>query len=124
VIVNVVPVVVTPPADAPPSSSGTAQRVTGITLAGLGLVGIGIGTAFGLSAVAKNDRADDHCTGAGCDPDGISLGERANSDGTISTIAVAAGAAFLVGGAILFFTAPRGGGRARATAAPATFFRF
>lgn len=96
-----------PPRIEAPAPNGNMQRVVGASLAGLGAVGIGVGVGFGLSAIAKNDRADSHCTQAGCDPDGITLGDQANQHGTISTIAFAAGAALIVGGAILFFVAPR-----------------
>jgi hypothetical protein len=97
-----------PKGETPPSSSWPFQRTLGLGLAGVGLVGVGIGTAFGLSAIDKNNFADEHCPEIGCDRDGIAAGERAVEHGTISTIGFIAGGALIVGGAVLFFTASSG----------------
>lgn len=91
----------------PVTVTRTWQRVLGAGLAVVGVGGIAVGTGFGLSAIAKNDRADEHCPTIGCDEEGLRVGETADDHAFISTIAFAAGAALVVGGAILYFTASR-----------------
>lgn len=89
------------------TSSGGLQRGLGLGLAGVGVVGAGLGAFFGLRAISKNDEADAHCPIAGCDPQGLEAADSAKSAGTISTIAFAAGGALIVGGLLLFLTAPK-----------------
>lgn len=112
-----VPVLDFDPAAAPPSdatsreteSTGTTQRVLGVVLAGVGIVGIGMGTFFGLHASSKNDDAAAHCRDTThCDQQGLDLDKQARDSATISTISFIAGGALAVGGAVLYFTAPRG----------------
>jgi serine/threonine-protein kinase len=94
---------------APPVSASSFgwQRGVGLGLAGVGVVGAGLGAFFGLRAISKNNEADTHCPSSGCDPQGLGAADSAKSAGTISTIAFAAGAVFLAGGLVLFFTAPK-----------------
>ncbi len=103
-ILEKAPVAPPPPANEAPPSSGTFQKGLGLGLAGVGVIGVAVGTAFGLSAIKKNDRADAHCPST-CDAEGIAIGERANDHGNISTIGFIAGAVLIAGGAVLFFTA-------------------
>ncbi len=85
------------------------QRVAGIALAALGFAGVGVGAGFGLASKSKHDDARSHCDGANhCDADGLGLREDALRDGTIATVAFAAGGAALVTGAIVWLTAPGG----------------
>lgn len=92
-----------------PSSDGSTQRTIGLVVGGLGVIGIGIGSAFGITAMSKeNDATSHHCTGNYCDPQGVQLGHDAHSAATASTIAFAVGGAALAGGVLLYFTAPRG----------------
>lgn len=100
-----------PPADAPPPDAGdpgATQRTLGLVVGGVGLVGIGVGTVFGLTAIAKNDDAKALCPrGDRCDdPEGVELTEDAKDAATVSNVAFGLGAAALVGGAVLYFTAP------------------
>jgi hypothetical protein len=83
----------------------TWQRVVGGGLMILGVAGVGVGTGFGLAAISKNNDANDHCPGGRCDSQGIDFGHTANQQATISTIGFIGGAVFIVGGAVLFFTA-------------------
>ena len=94
------------------ASRARTQRVAGITVAAAGVVGIGIGAAFGFVSKGKHDDADPHCGGGGgggdsCDATGVALRNDAIHAGNVSTIAFIAGGAALVGGGILFFTAPK-----------------
>jgi hypothetical protein len=95
------------PAEPPPTvtTTRTWQRVLGAGLAAVGVGGIVVGTAYGLSAIKKNDRADFHCGNLGCDPEGIDAGDQARRQSTISTIGFVAGGVFLAAGVIVFFTA-------------------
>jgi hypothetical protein len=97
-----------------PSSSAQTdapgwQRPLGLGLAGLGVVGLGVGAVFGLKAKSTYDGA---FNGGGCDKTtkqcdvgGQNAVIDARNQATLSTVVVAAGAACLVGGAVLFFTA-------------------
>jgi hypothetical protein len=74
------------------------------------VVATGLGVAFGLVAKSKNDEAlePQNCPdSAHCLPRGLELTDDAKSASTVSTISFVAGGALLVGGAVLFFTAPR-----------------
>jgi predicted sugar kinase len=94
--------------DKPQSSSGGTQRTIGIVAVSLGVVGLGVGTYFGLSTSSKWADAKTHCSGLECDRTGVDLAEQAKSAGNISTIAFIAGGVLVAGGAVLYFTAPRG----------------
>jgi hypothetical protein len=95
-----------PPAEE--ASTGRTQRVIGVALAGVGVVGLGLGGFFGLRASSKNDDAASHCRDTThCDQQGLDLDKQAHDAATISTIAFIAGGTALVGGAVLFFTAPK-----------------
>lgn len=90
-------------------SSGTTQRVLGATFAGIGVVGLAFGSIFGAKALSwKSDVAMAHCNAefTACDATGKAEIDRAHSDATISTVAFVVGAVALVGGAIVFFSAP------------------
>lgn len=90
-------------------ASGSTQRTIGLVVGGLGVVGLVVGTAFGLSAMSKeNDATEHHCNANDqCDPQGVQLGKDAHSAATASTIAFAVGGVALAGGVILFLTAPK-----------------
>ena len=130
-------VVIAPPPGGEARSSGSAQRVTGLALGGLGLVGAGLGTWFGLRAKDLHDEAESlHCDPVSCTATGAAMTSDARDNATVSTVAFAVGAAALVAGAILYFTAPSAsraaqgttGGRGLRTArprpAPALWYAF
>jgi hypothetical protein len=88
-------------------SNGKTQRIVGIAVGGVGVVGLALGTVFGLQAKSKNDDASSACPDPSrCSQSGIDLDKKARDAATISTIGFIAGGALLVGGAVLFFTAP------------------
>jgi hypothetical protein len=102
---------VAPPAPPPPSptpSTWSTQKTLALVGGGVGLVGIGVGVVFGLYAVSSQNREKSDCPSAGCP--GLAQGTEdyntAKKDALGSTIAFAAGAVFVAGGAVLWLTAP------------------
>jgi hypothetical protein len=104
----VIPPPAGPPAAAQPIEDGGwgAQRYVGVAAIGVGLAGIGVGTVFGLRARAQNDDSAEHCSGNTCTAAGVALRDDALESATVSTAAFGAAAALLVGGTVLFATAP------------------
>ena len=100
----------TSPAASTATPPGNGARIAGATLVIVGLAGVGVGAGFGIVSKGKHDDAQAHCDGANrCDAVGLGLQDAAFKDGTISTIAFAAGGAALLTGAILWLTAPSHG---------------
>lgn len=104
--------VVTPPPGSPeqPASTGGTQRVIGVVVGAVGVVGLGVGGAF--AAIAKN-RYNDSLPN--CHPDdpnvcnstGVTQRNNARDAGNVATVAASVGAAALVGGLVIWLTAPR-----------------
>jgi hypothetical protein len=96
-----------PVADQTSDEAGNTQRIVAYTLGGAGIVGIGVGSAFGLSAMSKNDESNrEGCDGNACTPAAAEIRKDAQSAGTASTVAFAVGGALLAAGVVVFFTAP------------------
>ena len=76
---------------------------------GLGVVGLGIGGYFALHAKSTYDgaSADGNCTGNECNAAGRQERNDAFSQATIATVAMAIGGGALVGGAVLYWVAPK-----------------
>ena len=91
----------------PESGGSSTQKTLALVAAGVGVGGTVVGTIFGLKAKSKHDRAADlDCSGATCkDSDGVQASADAVKAGNVSTVAFIVGAAGLVGGAVLWFTA-------------------
>jgi hypothetical protein len=93
------------------TSGGDLQRTLGYLVGGAGIVGLGLGVTFGLlSKSTYNDAsAPANCpTGpASCNDTGVSGGEKAHEQATISTVAFVAGGALVGGGIALYLTAPK-----------------
>jgi hypothetical protein len=101
------PAFVTPPAR---QNDGRAQRILGAGIAALGVVGLGIGTVFGLQAKSNLDASNSgHCVKLTnyCDSEGLSTRDTALTDARVSTITFGLGLAAVVGGAVVYLTAPR-----------------
>ena len=112
-----------PPAD---DSTGDSQRLIGLVVGGAGVVGLGVGGFFGLRAQSKLDasNSDNHCRPPNdiCDATGLQLRDEAGTAATISTVAFIAGAALVIGGVVLYLTAPKGSTRSgNALLRPITF---
>jgi hypothetical protein len=96
------------------SHGGGAQRAWGLVLGSIGLGGVAVGTVYGLLAASAWDDSKNECS-PGCPAQNHAAAssdhDRAVSDGTVSTVALIAGGAFLVGGIALFASAPGESGR-------------
>jgi serine/threonine-protein kinase len=85
------------------------QKTLGLVAGGVGVVGLGVGGFFGLQAINKNKDSKPYCDDNGnCVEPGFGYREDARSAGNIATVGFAVGAVGLIGGAVLFFTAPSG----------------
>jgi hypothetical protein len=93
----------------PENDDGRTRRWIGLGVAGAGVVGLAVGAVFGLSAKSKLDDSAPHCDAATnhCDATGVSLRDDSLKAGTISTLAFLVGGAAVVGGAVLYLTAPK-----------------
>lgn len=92
-----------PAAPAAASSDGSTQRTIGLVIGGAGVVGLVLGGVFGVLAKSAYD-------GAGCPAcTGPTVPQAAYDRATVSTIAFLAGGVLTVGGAVLYFTAPKAG---------------
>lgn len=98
------------PADSGTSPPGRTARILGLGLAGAGVVAIGVGAVFGLRASSSNDDAKANCNAdqSRCNSAGLAQVDDARSAATVSTIGFVAGAALVAGGAVLYFTSPKG----------------
>ena len=99
-----------PAQDQPPAASrtGATQRLWGWGALGIGAVGVGVGTAFGLRAIARNNDAQEYCTGTVCDDRrGETLTDDAQQAATWSNVGFAVGAVGAAAGVVLLVTAPR-----------------
>nr|AYM52940.1 membrane protein [Jahnella sp. MSr9139] len=109
------------PAAAPDTAKRTpapgfwsTQRIAGAALGGVGLVGGVVGAIFGTQAATSMSDSEARCDGGDpsvCDGQGFELREDADQAATIANVAFAVGGAALVGGVVLFATAPSGGER-------------
>jgi hypothetical protein len=86
--------------------AGSGQKTLGLAVAGTGLLGMGIGTLLALGAKSTFNDSDSHCTGKQCDPEGVALRKTATGKGNVATAVFLVGTAALVGGGILWLTAP------------------
>jgi hypothetical protein len=100
---------VTGPDGSDAAPRGSTQRTMALVAGGVGVVGIVVGTIFGALAMSNWNRARSECTSgfSGCSPDALSLEPVVKSDALWSTVGFAVGAAGFVGGAVLWWTAPR-----------------
>lgn len=91
-------------------SVGSGQRLTGIVIAGVGVAGLGASAVFAV--LAKNTYNDslNNCQPNNpglCNGTGVSQRNDARTDGNVASVAFGVGLAALVGGAVVWLTAPR-----------------
>ena len=131
-----VPILPPGAAEAAPGAPGAdvphwgTQRTLGAGVGVAGLVSVVVGSIHGVKAANKNAESLPHCQPDNsklCDAVGVALGEDAFGAAAVSTVGFIAGSVGLVGGTILFLTAPSGPvksatGRLRFEAAPIVGF--
>jgi hypothetical protein len=82
----------------------------GVGTAAVGVALAGVGAVFGVMALGKNHDASADCGKNGvaddCTAPGVALRSTAVTDGTVSTVLIGVGAAAVVGGVVLWLTAP------------------
>ena len=102
----------TPPPPPPPAEDGSGRRNVALIVGGVGVVGLGLGTVFALSAKSKYDDSLKACgTDKNlCTQPGVEQRDSARTQGNLATVGFGVGAALVVTGAVLWFTAPRGTG--------------
>jgi hypothetical protein len=99
-----------PSVDAMPHDS--SRRSLALVVAGAGVVGLGAGTFFYFKARGNNEdakgicRSNTDCAAADIRKHG-ELVDDVKTERTVSYVALGVGAAALVGGAVLYFTAPK-----------------
>ncbi len=92
----------------PSSGRGRTRKIAAIATAGGGLVLAGIGLYFGKRAFDQYDDSHKYCDANNrCDPTGQGLIDDAKSSALKSDVFIVLGAAAVVGGAVLWFTAPK-----------------
>ncbi|MBX3215328.1 MAG: hypothetical protein KF850_25050 [Labilithrix sp.] len=99
------------PSAPPPAEpdTGDARRTLAYVAAGVGVLGVAVGSYAGLRSMSLRDEADRSCGGPAprpCPREGVDTARSAQTFGNVSTVAFVVGAAGLVGGAVLWFTAP------------------
>jgi serine/threonine-protein kinase len=93
------------------SSPGGGQRTWGWAAISAGGAGLLVGGLFALAAKKADEEADKECRPDDrtlCSSDGVSLGDQAIARGNAATVATGLGAALLVTGGVLLWTAPSG----------------
>lgn len=96
-------------AAAPAETTWNGQKTAAVVVGGAGLIGVVLGSVFGVQAISKNSSSKDHCLPGSpnlCDATGVDLRHQTKTAMTISTVGFAVGGAALVGGVVLFVTAP------------------
>lgn len=90
---------------------GSGRRTLGLAIAGVGVVGLASGAVFGILTLNKKSKIEELCGGnAGqCTAPAGSVDperESASTTATISTASFIVGGLALIGGGVLYFTAP------------------
>jgi hypothetical protein len=89
--------------------TGRGQRIAAVIVGSTGIAAGIVGGVFGVLAIWKNDEAATHCSLASpeiCDTEGVALGSTASQHATTSTVLLSVGGAALIGGIVLWVTAP------------------
>ena len=100
-------------ASAPPSPASSAasvsdkRRLGAYVAGGAGAALVVVGAVTGGLALGKKSTVNADCAGLVCNSTGEAAVKAGKTLGTVSTIGFTVGAAGLVAGAVLFFTAPR-----------------
>lgn len=89
----------------------SAQAIAGLTIAGVGVAGVTVGAILGVTVLGDASTAEDDpalCPGQVCTPEGREYIDAAEGKALASNLLIGVGAAAVVGGLVLFLTAPSG----------------
>jgi hypothetical protein len=103
-----------PAAEAPPSQGAhggaSTRQILGIGIAGAGAIAVVAGGVFGFVAMSKKSDSNQYCNvnnnANDCYPPGAQLRRDAISAGNMSSIFLGLGGAMIVGGLVVWLTAP------------------
>jgi len=97
-----------PPPPAAEGSPGSGQRIAAVVVGGVGVVGLGLSGLFAVLAKNKYNDSLQNCPGNPnvCTQAGVNTRNDALTDGNIASVAFGVGAAAVVGGVVLWLTAP------------------
>ena len=86
----------------------STQKTIGLVVGGVGLAALAAGTYFGLQMRSKENEAKDNCDNypTTCSPTGLSANEDASTAAGYATAGFIVGGAALIGGIVLYATAP------------------
>lgn len=102
-----------PPSLPPATQGSSAQKTWGYVVGSVGVAGVAVGSVTGILAIGKASTVHNLCpTPNECKPRGKQAADSGKSLALASTIAFGVGAAGLIGGAVLLFTAPSSSPRA------------
>jgi hypothetical protein len=90
----------------------SSGRLFAYVAGGVGVAGVAVGTVFGLKAKSKQRDSEQYCLPedrTACEKPGLDLLSEGRSAATVANVGFAAGAAGLIGGVILYLTAPSPG---------------
>lgn len=85
------------------------QHIVAYAVGGVGLGGMAAGAVFGILSLSTDAAADERCSTEDptvCDEEGAQLGDTAQTQGTLSTIFLAAGGGLLATGLVIWLTTP------------------
>ena len=86
----------------------STQQTVGLVVGGVGVLGLATGAYFGIRTQSAESEAKKHCTNypTDCSPTGLDANEDAKTYGRYATAGLLVGGAALIGGAVLYLTAP------------------
>ncbi len=98
-----------------PPVPGRTQRIAGLVIGASGVVAIAVAGGITLSARGNyQDALKAHCMGSSsmCDPAGLTATHDARHTANIATVITLIGGAAVIGGVVLYLTAPKAGSKA------------
>jgi hypothetical protein len=96
-------VLVPTPIRVAPAERTSLARPIGLGIGVLGLASIGVGTYFGVHAIQQWNASNAACPGTACtDPSGVTLANDAKNAARVSDVTIAAGAAAVIAGVVLY----------------------
>ncbi len=119
VVTTTPPAIAERPIDPPRTNPGRTRRIIGVSIGAVGLVGLGVASYLTLDARSSyNDALDTHCMGAKdmCSDEGLRITGDARSQANTATIITVASLVAVVGGVVLYLTAPKGRSKESSTA--------